>query len=394
MRIKKFHGRNMRDSLEQMRNELGEEAIILSSREILEPGSLPVTEVVAGIEPEELELHRQQRRVPSDIAFAAGERRNPLFATSVTKNPDAPAQAPQTQLRTRYSASVPADTQSIQSEIASLRKAIENLSTVQSSQQRNFTPPAFLVLQSELLEAGFSETHCNELLSYLHKQGIEAQVDILRQALRSHLCSSLRTSNPLRPSSQPKIVIVSGAPGSGKSSLCAKLSASFALTMNSNALILQPSSAHAQLPDNVQSVRLESYSSNQQLLELMQNTDDQDFVFIEVQLDSANSESAARIEQLRSATNADTVLLTVSAVCNDKTAHEWMRMASALPECALVLTQVDCSRLQGTCLQALHTYNVPVSFLTDGRGIPQSIKAATPERIVDSVFQPQITRSA
>ncbi|MBL7974560.1 MAG: hypothetical protein JNJ85_06590, partial [Candidatus Kapabacteria bacterium] len=75
MRIKKYTAPTMRLALEQMRKELGDEAVILSNRVISGEGEDTVTEVVAGIEPKDLQRHLERSITPPvEITQAAGEQ--------------------------------------------------------------------------------------------------------------------------------------------------------------------------------------------------------------------------------------------------------------------------------------------------------------------------------
>jgi flagellar biosynthesis GTPase FlhF len=63
----------LRESLEQMRREMGDEAMILSSKQIVDDDGDVMHEVIAGISPDELENYRNsQRKPPVEITQAAG----------------------------------------------------------------------------------------------------------------------------------------------------------------------------------------------------------------------------------------------------------------------------------------------------------------------------------
>ncbi|MFM8177906.1 MAG: hypothetical protein ACKOAG_01830, partial [Candidatus Kapaibacterium sp.] len=78
----------MRESIEMMRREIGADGVILSSEQVLLEG-IPMTELVAGIHPEDLARFRTAKRsdesgIPSDILYAAGgfpdDRKRPRIA--------------------------------------------------------------------------------------------------------------------------------------------------------------------------------------------------------------------------------------------------------------------------------------------------------------------------
>lgn len=73
MRIKKYIMPTLRESLEQMRREMGDEAMILSSKQIVDDDGDVMHEVIAGISPDELESYRNsQRKPPAEITQAVG----------------------------------------------------------------------------------------------------------------------------------------------------------------------------------------------------------------------------------------------------------------------------------------------------------------------------------
>ncbi len=371
----------MRDSLEQMRRELGDEAIILSSREIHEPGNFPITEVVAGIEPEELEFHRQRQRVPSAIVHAAGEKRPELYSPRVIRDANVELQHPQPSPRIAQSAS----TDTLMSEIRALKEAVRELRQHQP-QTPTFIPSSLLDIQETLNAVGFSANHSRRLLEGLFQSGATHDKEEMLRLIREELMSGLRCANPLRPSQQAVRVLVIGAPGSGKSTLLAKLATSFALTLNARSLVLNPT--HSPYPlRSVTGLECREYDTFEAVDGVCEQSSNIDFEFVEMAIPSVSKQTNEDIQRAILATRASVVLCCVSSAHHPAIQEAWIQLGSSLEHAAVVLSQLDCHALPGSTLELLTTTQLPVAFITDGQSIPQSIKAATPERLVGAVLK-------
>lgn len=222
MRIKKFYATNIAEALKDVREEFGENALILSTNKAgSKKGKI---EVVAAID-DAVERKQTKERVKSRVesrkqAAAAPRRKN--FASKVYS--DADADVPETDNN---------------SEISDLRSEISRLNTRFEGRAQAFSRPVehapenlFLQkLRTFMLVAGVHRDIVNKLVGELSlsvPQRAFKSVKSASKILQQHLGQFIRTVEPVDVKTKaPYIISIVGPTGVGKTTTLAKIASHY-----------------------------------------------------------------------------------------------------------------------------------------------------------------------
>lgn len=387
MHIKKFHGRNMRESIEMMRREIGSEAVILSSEQVMMEGR-PVTELVAGIHPEDLARFRNTQRtesiaVPTDILYAAGGAPEGQKRRRVIMDEDSTlATAPRISTTKR-----PATTdQDLQRRLDEIQSALKDLATTQRFRFTTALPDAYKSMYEELREAGYTEEQAMFYIGNMSARGLSGSAEEVRATCLALIEKSVRTSSPIQLGNERSIVLVIGAPGSGKTTFSTLLSQSLHLTLETRSSIYRQAASTAE-PLVVDGARYEYYTSVNELMESLTTNTNEDISFIELSLSPGDDESWERCETIMDVVRPDCVLVTVQAGSHAQRMKSWLDFAEAIEGCSMVLTGIDIDGIPGEHVYGMAERNIPLAFLTHGATSPLHVSAASGANVTAAVFR-------
>lgn len=386
MHIKKFHGRNMRESIEMMRREIGGDAVILSSGQI-ELDGVPMTELVAGIHPEDLDRFRQQRRsdsvsVPADILHAAGGTLNPPQRRSSEYSEDKSAVS---SARQRPNNRVRENNSDLNKTLQDIQSALKDLATTQRFRFTNALPEAFKNMYEELRSKGFTEEQSMFYIGNLSARGLSGGFDEIKSACITLIEKSVRCVSPLNIGSGRSVVLIVGMPGSGKTTFASLLSQSLNLTINAACTVYSntvlPNSLHT-----TDGVRHVAYSNMYELTKHLTETSAEDFSFVELTLSPNDDAAWQQLEEISDVISPDCVLITVPSGSHSMRVQSWIQFGEAVENCSFVFTGVDVDSLPGEHVYTLAEHNLPISYLTFGSSSPMDLRAAGGESVTEAIF--------
>ena len=239
MKIRRFYGRDMREALKQVKDELGGEAVIMSNKkhadgiEIVaaydkEPEAQLVTdsavtkersiaakktptlsEIIGDTAPDSLKalLEKQSKAAPSVVNnIAPEEGANSYVKPSVSQPIDNQQQSALKEMR---------------QELSSLRKILQFQVSGLIEQEKNRKNPLHGYLLQRLQQMGISEGLSEEVVSYAPESADERQAWLFLLKL---LANRLQTKQD-DILSQPGVVALMGPTGTGKTTTIAKLAA-------------------------------------------------------------------------------------------------------------------------------------------------------------------------
>lgn len=239
MKIRRFYGRDMREALKQVKDELGGEAVIMSNKkhadgiEIVaaydkEPEAQLVTdsavtkersiaakktptlsEIIGDTAPDSLKalLEKQSKAAPSVVNnIAPEEGANSYVKPSVSQPIDNQQQSALKEMR---------------QELSSLRKILQFQVSGLIEQEKNRKHPLHGYLLQRLQQMGISEGLSEEVVSYAPESADERQAWLFLLKL---LANRLQTKQD-DILSQPGVVALMGPTGTGKTTTIAKLAA-------------------------------------------------------------------------------------------------------------------------------------------------------------------------
>jgi flagellar biosynthesis protein FlhF len=351
--VKTFRGRDPKSALDAVKASLGEEAIILNTREVgglWGKREIEITAVRSGDE-----VHQGKKRRPMDV----------------------------------------------ESEVATLRRIVEDLraeihgnrAEPKSMAARVDTPaPAPLGrVQQRLIERGVEPTLAGEIArEALRGAGGAGEKDIavaLRQALRTRLSSG---RSPWE-GEERRLVALVGPTGVGKTTTIAKIAAHAILDSRLKVSLVTVdtyrigASEHIQRYGEIMNVPTHVARDEASLREAIFRSGDAHLVLIDTAGRSDAAALAAQAQLLHKVEGVECHLV-LSAASGAREIRAAAKRFHAYKAERLIFSKLDESDGPGSILSATTETNVAVSCVTDGQRVPEDIHPASGQSLVDRVL--------
>lgn len=364
MRVKKYTASTMPEAMEKIRRDLGEDAVILHSREINKGGFLGFftkksLEVTAASDPES---------VSSSPRLSRADQSELSVANAQTKSQEAwPGIAD--------------EFQRLQGDVTRLKASA-------------YSGPLSVLherLRDQEVEAVLSEQLMKPLLKAWYESNESLDTEALRQSLRRQLTEHLADKVPAPGADRKKYLLFVSPTGVGKTTTLAKIAAKAKLNEGKRiALItvdtyriaaIEQLRAYADILD----VPLEVVYSNEDFKQVKETFVDRDLVLI----DSAgrNYRESSYIKELKtllSATDTETWLV-LSLASKDRDMQAIYRQFASLPVKRCVLTKVDETRTYGSAVNFWLTGGIVPVYFTNGQNVPDDLIPADPQWLANKL---------
>lgn len=406
MKMKTFHALTMQDALRAIKQELGPDAVILSSRQIRTGNGIfglfgrtmfEVTAAVDGAIREAADGSRQNVARPRDRredphpGDAFGFQK--VLGQSVVTSPS-PSQV-------GWEARLSREWEQLQAEVRELRQAVQQSLEERRCEQgyglanRLSGLPQYLVKAYDLLISNEMEPdHAERLIRSVKDTtpaGTLGSEQAVRQALLRALCAEIKVSGPLlKKGESGKTVVFVGPTGVGKTTTIAKLAAHYKMNeKRSVALITLDTYRVAaveqlRLYANIIGVTVDVALTKREALEFIRRRSKADLLFIDTA--GRSPMDATGIKELQQLIDFDPPLeahLVLSATTRERDQMEAMSRFSDVPIHYLLFTKLDeCSTFAGI-YHLMQRCGLPLSYFSTGQNVPEDLEVATPERLAD-----------
>lgn len=421
MKIKRFQALTMQEALRSVREDLGPDAVVLSSQKVKNGGGMfgmferPVIEVTAAIDAGGSDVDAQaspqpptfEKQLSEASVFAPLQHDLALIREEIQS------------LRQRNGGSEPAHPpahwKELRDEIYEIRSMIKTLTNgsraveeiVEGMTEPHQQDPASRV-DSEQLPPLLAREYEKLTLQGVDPEVVQKVMGFMTQKLSAEqlaqpttvqaylddlLACTVRVAGPLldRPGSQ-KVVLFVGATGVGKTTTLAKLAAQYrekddckiavaTLDTHRVAAIEQ-----LKMYTRILGVPVEVAMSPRDLTKLIQRHKKKDLVLIDTAGRSpADVAGMGELKELCDIGVPFEVHLVLSASTKQQDLDETVKQFSVLPIHRLLFTKLDET---GSCANIFNTVNrtgKPISYFTAGQRVPDDIEVATPKRVLELV---------
>ena len=386
MIVKKFTASTTRDALQQVRDSLGPDALILSNR--VQDGSV---EIMAMSESDMASL--PPASVPS-VTTTPIRHDIPGIQILESSAPGKPVRTESAPPPPEASAPAHAAVETLALEVKTIRSLIERqLVNFAWGEMKSADPLKFDVLRS-LLDLGFSPRLARQLSSAL-PQAIDDEK--AQRWVRGAIAHNLRSTGPgAELIEQGGVFALVGPTGVGKTTTVAKLAARCVLKHGPTSLALITTDtyrigAHEQLKiyGKILNVPVYAVKDEIELARTLNDLRDKHLVLIDT---AGMSQRDRRINEqiaLLSSGKAASVqrLLLLSATAQAGTLDDVVRAYLGTGLAGVVLTKIDEALSLAPALDVVMRHKLILHYITNGQRVPEDLHRANPLYLVDRAFK-------
>jgi len=414
MKVKTFHALTMQDAIRAIKEELGPEAIILSSKEVQQGGRMlrllnrPVLEVMAASEQDVLRTTPSLREeapkptpnqqsaectAPSPLAAhefhqtlqsllkPAPARPSPAVSETALSSRQAP---PKGWRKSRL--------QHLYAELRELSRRLgESLPPERQSLEINL-PPTLAMMCRSFVQQGMRPSTAESLGNDLQlklRNDISCSHEAAGQALKLEIANRVRFSGPLLAGEADRAIgLMLGPSGAGKTSVITKLAAYYRLEEKKSVVIItfdtyrETAVEQLRMYANVIGVPFASALSPRQVYEGLRRHAQADLVLIDMPGVGPDEVSSAKeLHRLLREESEVVTHLVLSASTGERDLRQIVERVKDLSLLRLLFTKLDETESFGTIFELAHQTGLPLSYWSVGQRVPEDIEIAAPERL-------------
>ncbi len=423
MKVKTFHALTMQDALREIKEELGPDAIILSTKEVREGGKLvrafnrPVLEVMAASDQDVQRLSQGGEKVRPASSVKPSDTEPPSALSAQTfqqtlqgvlkPNGDTTATTVGKRAASLKRSSVvqvkPKRLPQLHTVMNELGRLLEDLSRENRQVIEGRPSPMPMPLCRSLVEQGMNPSTADLLLKEackIEQAAGSSDDESLRRALHREIAKRVRMSGPLsRVNGYPSIGLLIGPSGSGKTSAVAKLASHYRLEQGRSVALITFDTCRETAVEQVRryakvvGVPFACAVSARQVHEGLRRHTRVDLVLIDMPGIGPRDLALAQELCLLLPKEAVTTHLVLQASTREQELCRITRRLSDLPQRRLLFTKLDETESFGTIFEVAHQTGVPLSYWSIGRRVPGDIEVASSDRLAEFLTVKRSTQS-
>ena len=371
MRVRRFVGDNVAETMGKVKRELGSEAVILQTREFTEGGFFGLfgkikVEITAAIEENPVTT---QKVLPPNYRADVEKVLAPV-ARAVSDSPG-----------------------ELQAELKSMRLMLEKMNRQMEGlgEEKSVWPQALQRWADHLQARGLNEVMVKRLISYVQQTLSPAEWVNDPQVyarLEANVCQICGQIGLIQPGlDKPRIVALIGPTGVGKTTTIGKLAAGFSIVDKRKVALITADTYRVAAVEQLKmfgeiiGVPVEVVMTPSGLSEALERHADKELIFVDTAGRSPHhevhmSELRAFLDEAR----PDFTMLVMSATTQSADQLRIYQRFESLTT-HLIFTKLDETGSAGSLLNLLGQTTLPTAYLTNGQNVPDDIEAATPYRL-------------
>jgi flagellar biosynthesis protein FlhF len=395
MRIKKYEVFDMKEAMKLIKEELGPEAMILSTRKVVKNNSFglfsrPIIEVTVGIEDDERVIN--QKRTPAATAAAPSQYANnykqPQFKPAVPEKSetDKITEVINTLGLNKFEGLV--------NDIAEIKR---QMMEIKSGMKDNFVVDLnqpVLEFYNILIKNGVDDDIAYKFLKKIEKR---AAAGLTRNQVKNLSIQLLGDLVPMEKDYfsmiKQKVLALVGPTGVGKTTTIAKIAANLSLQLKKSVALITIDNfrigAVEQLKNyaEIVSIPLKVASSPQELEKIIYELKDYEYVFIDSMGRSQfDNEQIGDLRKFLEVSPLIKVALVLSMSANHaELSDTYDRYAKLMPE-YMIFTKLDETKYFGPLVNLPIKKKTPVMLLSKGQNVPDDMELPDGRKIASQVL--------
>jgi flagellar biosynthesis protein FlhF len=405
MRIKKYTASSMKEALLQIKQDLGEDAMILKTRKLphklFAMGAKEEIEVTAAIDDAAATTPQPLRPLavrdpgvysrPRSLAKSTAAKPPAAMPQYPPRKPAEPVAAPATTPMDRLGLL------EIKGDIREIRDFLKSIRQTGEIGSAGGFSGAWAALFKRMVDAEIQPAFAEKLIVEIKGQASVPESDIEKRFVEV-LGGRFPVSGPLRGNLDgPVLVAFVGPTGAGKTTTLAKLAAHYALNKESSVSLISADTYRIAAIEQIRSfadivnIGLQVIFSPGDVADALAACANNDFVFIDTAGRSPRDrEQMKELDDVLAAFQPDEIHLVLSATTKESDLLHTIKQYRDRGVNRLLFTKLDETVRLGNVFDVVQTSAIPVSYLTFGQSVPDDIELAQPGRFIQRLWEGSI----
>ena len=398
MKLKKYTAPSVREALIQVKQELGDDAVILRTEKV-KTGALggeSLFEVTAAIDETAEPITTKPEVAPPRSPMSAYNAQTPL-GKILQPEVRMPSQSEERPVEEAVAKQVPVVNDELTKQVQALRQEIRLLKgSLNKPEALEDFPEEFHSLVDQMSDLGVAKHLIRDLVAELILECPTDQRDenSLKVALEQVLEKKIPFREGGKGATKSRVLLFVGPTGVGKSTTIAKLAARETLGTNKKVAIVSTDAyrmgaiEQMDLFSKAADIDFEAVFDLQDIDSVLEGHQDKDLVLVDTAGRAKNHhQHMEELLVMKSILLPDEVHLVVSANTRDRDLEEVFHRFSGIGITQIAFTKVDETLEPGGLLNLPLSKGVPLSFLCNGQNIPDDLHEAEGKRVAQLVVK-------
>ncbi len=374
MKIKKYIVKNFNDGKRQIISELGEEAIILSTRTSQDKDGKPLVEIVAAIDEKDI---KKDVLTQNTAKRPVKEKLSGLDAILKSAN----------QVTESVNNVKNYKNQDVYGEILTLKSELNEIKEILKYKFASSLNEDYSKLYKIFIDSGLNEKVSLKLISELSAIDPNMKFADAIEKSRKIFVGDIKI-NPNIQKKDKQLVSFVGSTGSGKTSTLVKLAIVSKLVWNKKVMIISTDTKkiggaeQLETYASISTIPFRKVSSTKELKKVISENEDFDLIFLDtLGFNPKNQKEFIEVMDFVKSAKSDRIMLVQNSSTNEKTLRDNIERFIPIGITDVILSKVDETETMGEVLSIIKEYNLPLSFVSYGQSIPDDIAPVTSKMI-------------
>lgn len=358
MKIKRYIGNNLQEAILKVKMDLGNEAIILNTRNIRQKGlfklfSKPMVEVVAALDEQQSSKNDLESKVNN-----MEEMLNKMYR---------------------------------QMQNSSYHETLDK----QAVSQQSYTD-LMQVFYNNLIKNDVDEEIAKNLVEKVKaKIGESNNINDFISVLYNYISEIIKPPNTIciKDKEGPTVIIFTGPTGVGKTTTLAKIAAYYSISHNMSVALITADTyriaavEQLKIYADILSIPLSVIYSEHDIKDVINSYRDKELILIDTAGRShKNNKQLEELKNIIEEAEADEIYLVLSMTASKKNYKEVVDSYSFLNNYKLIFTKADEAPSYGIILNTVFYTKKPLSYITTGQSVPDDIEVADINKITKNLL--------